>query len=140
MANQEDIRDILNRRVAIDVMGEPEPQEKWHVRGDGTILNVDYGSWMLACIGMPDEEGHFAEFEWEPLNFSGDMNLAMKAAAKVLERLPNSKLEMWVDDSGYWNARIPGCVGAPGRSKSPAEAICHMLTFPITLDRAGMGP
>lgn len=133
------MNDALNRRVAVDVMGEKEPTQPPRTKtwggeehsfcwGNAVMVDKPNAGWLIAMTGLADQ------WEWRVRDFSGDMNLAMKAAAKVLERLPNSKLEVWVDESGYWNACIPYCEGVKGRSKSPAEAICHLLTSHATLD------
>lgn len=129
----------LNRRIALEVMGEPEPLPS---RGNYTPTGDRTGILEIALRNVTHEGsttwpklrvyGH--EARWHPADFSGDMDLATRAADKVLKAQPmhdRMRLDLsYFENLGLWDAIIVDtgerCQGNGDGATAP-EAICRCL-------------
>ena len=127
--------DELNRRVAIEVMGEPEPPP---APGRYTPISDRTGALEIgdvrheASISWPKLRIYGHEARWEPADFSGDMDLAIRAVDNVLERERDKGedvlIELGYDLDAKWRVWI--CKGGAckdGLGDTAPEAICRAL-------------
>lgn len=139
MSYQAQEMEELNRRVATEVMGEPEPplpttpelyphatprypggRKVRNPSGFRGCFSSDEGNWLL-LQRLP--EGH----QWRPVRFSGSMDLAMCAVDTVLapQGFRRGLLQLSFDEPRYWTAYL-GKYGH-GEGRTAPEAIVRCL-------------
>jgi hypothetical protein len=131
----------LNRRIAIEVMGEPEPtiptRSKPSEYSESQVTNYladSTAGWYiwLRSRRMRGED----EYEWVPLRFSEDMDLAMRAVDKVLEEndslvslglgyTPGIEYSPWA--AILLDAAVSDAEQVEAYGDSAPEAICRCL-------------
>lgn len=120
----------LNRRIAIEVMGDPEPQYapyNMHSRSKGGCW---HGEWA-------NEDYYNPVYVWKPLNFSEVMDLAMRAVDEVLKDIEEQGITGYAFlDLMYWPGKKPWQATIEtenwqlqwhGNGDTAPEAICHCL-------------
>ncbi len=130
----------LDRRIAVEVMGEPEPDKPELIEcrsEEGEVVGFSYsmdtpspgGNWRMVQIYE-----HGDEPEWEPISFSSDLNQAMRAVDKyfldrgargsrvLIEYRPAEGVESWRAWLGDFLGSSRGASG-----NTAAEAVCNLL-------------
>lgn len=127
----------LDRRIAIEVMGEPEPSmpskevisDAYADAHDNLLHYSEGGNWHLWYVGGRGKMG------WVPNSFSTSLDLAMRAVDKYVEdtgldSIPNDFLVMSYGLYGppadkLWQCHFSYPRTASG--KTLPEAICRLL-------------
>lgn len=129
----------LDRRVAIEVMGEPEPEPAKEIDVWGNLVYSDGGpipvhnkskggNWRIARIyGRGDKP------EWKPLPFSTFPDHAMRAVRHVLNEHKAEGALLRIEheplrDEPAWFVNLNWPHPAKfARGQTPPEAICNLL-------------